>query len=80
MECINRDLGEIPEGIEPSTQVIDVRGNSISVLADDIFNEVSNFKIFNIFKVFFCQNPCLTMTVFYILYFHQIYMLAQIYN
>ena len=41
VECINRDLGEIPEGIEPSTQVIDVRGNSIPVLMDDIFVDVS---------------------------------------
>ena len=41
VECINGDLGEIPEGIEPSTQVIDVRGNNISNLVDDIFVDVS---------------------------------------
>ena len=46
VECINRDLGEIPEGIEPSTQVIDVQGNSIPVLTDDIFVDVSKCSIY----------------------------------
>ena len=40
-ECINRDRDAIPEGIEPSTQVLDLRGNNIRVLA----NEVSQFQI-----------------------------------
>ena len=31
VECINRDLGEIPEGVEPSTQV-KIRLNSLKVL------------------------------------------------
>ena len=44
MECINRDLGEIPEGMEPSTQVIDIRGNIIPILMDDMFVDVSNTK------------------------------------
>jgi Leucine-rich repeat (LRR) protein len=49
VECINRDLGEIPEGIEPSTQVIDVRGNSIPNLMDDIFVDLG---ITNLQKIF----------------------------
>ena len=44
-ECINRDRDAIPEGIEPSTQVLDLRGNNIRVLANQvnyIYSEVPN--------------------------------------
>ena len=37
-----RDLSSIPDDIEPSTQVLDVRGNDLQVLRDDSFIQVSN--------------------------------------
>ena len=40
-ECINRDKDAIPSGIEPSTQVLDLRGNNIRVLSNDIFVQMS---------------------------------------
>ena len=40
-ECINRDRDAIPIGIEPSTQVLELRGNNIRVLADDAFVKLS---------------------------------------
>lgn len=36
-ECINRDQDAFPVGIEPSTQVLDVRGNNLRVLTNDIY-------------------------------------------
>ena len=36
-ECVNRDKDAIPTGIEPSTQVLDLRGNNIKALRNDVF-------------------------------------------
>lgn len=36
-ECINRDKESIPAGIEPSTQVLDLRGNHFRLLQNDLF-------------------------------------------
>ncbi|QQP38976.1 Uncharacterized protein FKW44_019716, partial [Caligus rogercresseyi] len=35
--CINQDKKEIPPGIEPSTQVLNIRGNALKLLEDNIF-------------------------------------------
>lgn len=37
IECINKDRDSIPPGIEPSTQVLDLRGNNIRTLRNDVF-------------------------------------------
>ena len=36
-ECVNKDKDAIPAGIEPSTQVLDLRGNNIKALRNDVF-------------------------------------------
>ena len=53
-ECINRDEDHIPEGVEPSTQVLDLRGNNIRVLRNDIFVKMA---ITNLQKLYcsYCQ-------------------------
>ena len=35
-ECINRDRNSIPRGIEPSTQVLDLRGNNLRILSNKV--------------------------------------------
>jgi len=49
VECVNRDLSSIPDDIEPSTQVLDVRGNDLQVLRDDSFIQL---EITNLQKIF----------------------------
>ncbi|XP_011645730.1 leucine-rich repeat-containing protein 24 [Pogonomyrmex barbatus] len=40
VECVNRDLTSIPEWIDPETQVLDMSGNNISHLPNQIFIRV----------------------------------------
>jgi len=63
VECINRDLGDIPDGVEPSTQVLDLRGNSIPVLPDNLF---SDFGITNLQKIFiqYCKIRAIEAAAF----------------
>ena len=60
-----RDLSSIPDDIEPSTQVLDVRGNDLQVLRDDNFIQVfSTFEkrltlklyYFGFISIGFCQK------------------------
>ncbi|CAB4062449.1 unnamed protein product [Lepeophtheirus salmonis] len=48
-ECINQSKNSIPTGIEPSTQVLNIRGNSIKVFEDNIFLQLG---ITNLQKIF----------------------------
>ena len=41
-ECINRDRNSIPRGIEPSTQVLDLRGNNLRILSNKVLLTFTN--------------------------------------
>ena len=44
-ECINRDRNSIPRGIEPSTQVLDLRGNNLRILSNKVLLTFANNKL-----------------------------------
>ncbi|XP_044748597.1 leucine-rich repeat-containing protein 24-like [Coccinella septempunctata] len=49
VECIGRDLEEVPDHLDPATQVLDFTGNKLQVLRNELF---AGKKIVNLQRIF----------------------------